>query len=535
MLVFGWWFACSLLSSEATEATDKAADFENLRQIGQALTAFQKAKGQYPDYLSDLVPKFLDASTLVSPLGAEGDPHAAKGEYDPKLPCSYSYEFGARKFPNSDRSFRALKALQLQELGPTVPIVRCFLHGPETLNLSHAGDLFAAPSAWEFDNAEVPPLLKKNGPGPGIREGKRLVVTVTDEAGHPIPGLVVRASPRLVHGFSLPMREDPTDAEGKVIIPLGASEQARVDLGSASPDWYLPSRVWSSKDDPTPPDQMLVPLRLIAEPAGTMGGVVRDATGAPVAGARLIVFTEPKPGQTVFLGLKITDAGGAWSTPSIPKKNLSLQLDLHHRGSRWITGAPGTHGLPTAAALFTGHAEIRLEPPFPVPGTVRFEGQPVEGVTVCVDARFASDSGQATTDATGQFKLRLEAEDKYTLLFVANGLAPKRATATLTPDMRPLAVEMDAGHPVRGRILKGPRTPIANAPVLFVGFPRGEQPPPNGVQPVIATTDAEGSFTWAHAPKDSVVCAVFPPDGGDAIKFELDATQENAPDVHLGP
>jgi len=74
------------------------------------------------------------------------------------------------------------------------------------------------------------------------------------------------------------------------------------------------------------------------------------------------------------------------------------------------------------------------------------------------------------------------------------------------------------------------------APVLLKGFPKN----PRGhfllpAQPVIATTDAEGRFTWPHAPNEVVACSVIPAETGEPADFEWDATKADLLEVDLDP
>jgi len=73
-------------------------------------------------------------------------------------------------------------------------------------------------------------------------------------------------------------------------------------------------------------------------------------------------------------------------------------------------------------------------------------------------------------------------------------------------------------------------------PVLFNGFPNTEygrfvMP----TQPVVATTDDQGRFTWPHAPRDTVECSVLLPGGTDPQPFEWDANKDDPLEVHLKP
>lgn len=126
-----------------------AANFEKIRA---ALEEYKKDKDSLPDWLSDLVPDYLVAQALLC-----GDDPDQKDQYwpDPKLPCSYTYEFSAAKVPDgwgrvSGMVCRDWKAQQVKLFGNVVPVVRCHHHANVAVNLSVGGQIYWSPSSWEF-------------------------------------------------------------------------------------------------------------------------------------------------------------------------------------------------------------------------------------------------------------------------------------------------------------------------------------------------------------------------------------------------
>lgn len=149
--------------SPEQEAREKAIDKEHLQTIWKALMEYKKAKGQLPDYLSDLVPEFLpDKSVLVSPAFISG----LLGRVDPRLPVSYSYEFRADKMGNTGRTFRELKEEQMQFYGEAVPVLRCFAHG-DAMNIAYSGDYFESKGRYWEQSPGVRELMKKLDGGVG--------------------------------------------------------------------------------------------------------------------------------------------------------------------------------------------------------------------------------------------------------------------------------------------------------------------------------------------------------------------------------
>jgi len=124
----------------------------NLRRIHAAIKEYQKKKGTLPNWLSDLVPDYLGKEVLLCPNDAE---RRAQFSPDPKLPCSYSWEFSATPIPASwdptgKTLYRDWKAQQVKLFGDVVPTVRCNHHGEQCLNLGAGGQVYWSALNWEY-------------------------------------------------------------------------------------------------------------------------------------------------------------------------------------------------------------------------------------------------------------------------------------------------------------------------------------------------------------------------------------------------
>jgi hypothetical protein len=130
----------------------------NLWKIHRAIKAYQEDHGEMPDWLGDLVPKFLpDTNCLLCPVDVATSFHSTwLPTDDPKVTTSYSYEFSALTNRTSDPyglaapgdTMKAWKARQLARYGGVVPLVRCSEHRA-VLNITYAGDLVETSERWE--------------------------------------------------------------------------------------------------------------------------------------------------------------------------------------------------------------------------------------------------------------------------------------------------------------------------------------------------------------------------------------------------
>ena len=150
-----------------TQAQDeKEQCINNLKIIGAAIREYQKDNKDIPNWLSDLVPKYLDdANILICPVCKRTGRTEINSLADPKLPSSYLYEFcplplGSSAPGDPTATRREWKRRQMGLVGSVVPIVRCRQHGV-ALNLSFDGKIYESPMNWEtmFTNIVDPASL----------------------------------------------------------------------------------------------------------------------------------------------------------------------------------------------------------------------------------------------------------------------------------------------------------------------------------------------------------------------------------------
>jgi len=131
----------------------------NLKQIYQAIRAYQLEHRDLPTWLSDLVPKYLpDTNVFLCPTHQRLGERQIYGVPDPKLHSSYQYEFCDAKVPDEVgtpflgwKQGMTMKEWKLRELliyGADVPLVRCWYHTP-LLNLAFSGEVYESDQIWE--------------------------------------------------------------------------------------------------------------------------------------------------------------------------------------------------------------------------------------------------------------------------------------------------------------------------------------------------------------------------------------------------
>ncbi|MDE0397103.1 MAG: redoxin domain-containing protein [Candidatus Poribacteria bacterium] len=118
---------------------------QNLVAIGEAIQAYQKEHGDFPEWLSELHPKYVaDANTLICPADEESGKTIFSLNTDPKMPVSYGYQFHPE--------YREEKGTQREMYGDVIPLVRCRHHTNEDfdcLNLSFSSKIYKSFGVWE--------------------------------------------------------------------------------------------------------------------------------------------------------------------------------------------------------------------------------------------------------------------------------------------------------------------------------------------------------------------------------------------------
>ncbi|HEY3913341.1 MAG TPA: hypothetical protein VGN61_02545 [Verrucomicrobiae bacterium] len=210
LLALGPVALCSLtlsVSAQSNESTtdpnaageDKKACIRNLKVIYDAIQLYQMDHKEVPNWLSDLVPQYLDASALICPACKRTGQTESSPLADPKLPCSYLYEFcpvplGKNDAPGDPtKTRRDWKRRQMALAGGAVPIVRC-RHHDTVLNLAFDGHVYESGPSWED--------TLNNGVDVAELQSARIFAVAPDNAEPrkvEIPPRDASASPRLIN------------------------------------------------------------------------------------------------------------------------------------------------------------------------------------------------------------------------------------------------------------------------------------------------------------------------------------------------
>ena len=119
---------------------------QNLIVIGKAIEAYEEAHNDLPGWLSDLYPKYLaDSNVLTCPADRYNGKAGRPWNRDPNMSVSYDYQF----YPE----YRGKKSEQHMVYGDVMPLVRCRHHANEdlhVLNLSFSYMVYRSSVNWEY-------------------------------------------------------------------------------------------------------------------------------------------------------------------------------------------------------------------------------------------------------------------------------------------------------------------------------------------------------------------------------------------------
>ena len=331
---------------------------------------------------------------------------------------------------------------------------------------------------------------------------------VRGEALNPAAGVVLKAGGR-ESGSGVDLGEYVTGRDGTTAIQYGSTMDS-LWVTPTGPG-LTPVRVtWDVQRGNKVPAEYVLTLR----PAVTIGGVVRDETGQPIANATISVSL-PNESPPQFNAVEqialydrsvATDADGRWTFAEFPAEAKAVSVRVTHpefsSGSFLSDTAPSMYvgeRLPMAD-LSIGTAEMKLKAGVELTGVVTDEaGRPVRDAQVALGrTRYDSDRKPATTDGNGAFRLTGVTAGESWLTVQANGFAPAMKKLAAGTANAPLQFKLGAGHTYTGRITDPDGKPLNGARVSVERW--------NGTQLLEATanTDTEGRYRLESLPASGV-------------------------------
>ncbi|NOY42053.1 MAG: hypothetical protein GXP26_09475 [Planctomycetes bacterium] len=284
---------------------------------------------------------------------------------------------------------------------------------------------------------------------------------------------------------------------------------------------------WAGWDSvPHPAD---IPQEFTAklDAAWSVGGVVVDDSGQPIADAKVRLGIEYKKrlGDVRQLGMGkriTTDSEGKWRFDSVPVAMSQASVEIAHPNFM-----PLRQSLPRSGFEVQQNqaptGRIELKQGLTVTGTVTEEvGQPIEGALV--RTKFLNDIREARTDEQGVYRL-VGCEPRMARIVVsAKGRATDMQEVLVDSDMAPVNFSMKPGGKIRIRVVDEQGNGIPKARIFFQRwrgmfgyFEFGH---------VSQYADENGVWEWDEAPLDEFQADICRPGGMQLTEQPLIAREE---------
>jgi hypothetical protein len=371
---------------------------------------------------------------------------------------------------------------------------------------------------------------------------QELTVRVTDESGATLTNAVASLS-ITDDKESFFLNSGETDARGVVRLPYPPLHAVGVSVWVHAPG-RMPAVIAESK---TNLSKFTASYTVALKRGTTIGGVVKNAQGQPIAGAEVVIHKATRLSahhySRVDYDIAKTGADGKWKSDCLPTDLSGLVFQVSHpdfRPSFYVMDgyAPlptnttsssssststsvsyrrlpdgtmepittrrvtvGGRGplmpLLTSNALLTASAEMVLQPAILVSGTaLDSAGKPLTNTPVIFQQLSpAPERRHLTTDAQGRFRTMAMTAGSGTLSLVLPNQSPALVAVNITPGMPPVELKLAPPLVLRGRVQDRNSRPVAGARVRLDEWQNSTD-----LVQFQTLTDEQGTFVWTGAP-----------------------------------
>ncbi len=301
-----------------------------------------------------------------------------------------------------------------------------------------------------------------------------------------------------------------TDVDGRLVVELSrapASFNLYITTPGFGPYW---AGWWPERNAEPIPPQFTAQL----EASWSVGGIIVDADGKPVAGAKIgpSIEFKKRPGQTQQLGVGTnlkSDATGKWRFDSVPVSMGEVFVGIDHPSYKPVRRqlTRGEFGIERGREPTS---KVVLDRGLTVTGTVTDEsGKPIAGALL--RTKLLNDVREAKTGENGIYRLAGCEPRTARIVVSAKGRATDMKELRIDSEMGPVDFQMKPGGTVRIRVLDLQGKPVPKACIffqrwrgMFSYFEFGH---------VSQYADNDGVWVWNEAPLDEFKADICPPDG----------------------
>jgi RNA polymerase sigma factor (sigma-70 family) len=297
-----------------------------------------------------------------------------------------------------------------------------------------------------------------------------------------------------------------TSEEGSYELLLPDKDPPRLSV-TAHKDGFVPMRVdWNTHDGTfrLPSD-----FTLALEPGTSVGGVVQDERGMPIAGATVSVFlTSPWSDRSEEIRIDtrafqkpVTDGFGRWRIDQAPADLTILGYSVRHPdylGDAYPRYPDNVK--PPDEKLRDMTAILQMKKGNSVEGAVLDQnGRPIRGAKV-VEGQYAVNRGakETKTDAAGYFRFANLPAETTPFTAQAEGYAPELMSMDVGAQKERLEFHLEKAKTIHGHVVDKDGHPIAGVLVAINMWRKLR------VIEWRTTTGGDGTFEWSNAPADDV-------------------------------
>ena len=368
---------------------------------------------------------------------------------------------------------------------------------------------------------------------------KTMTVIVKDaQTGQPIPDAEISSPYFAAAVGNKPQPQRLTDAQGRYVlllqVPLDFAQRtlSSLTLNASHRNYGGRSTVWNAGTAnvlTTLPDAATLKL----EPGVSVGGVVRDERGAPLASVRVLLLGS---GYRSTMGARhmnsgnyadvsrnskadpaaVTDAAGHWTFAGLPADVDTVHITLvrpDDAQESFSTEPDFGSDLQTAPISMTelraGKSVFVMREGATVRGLVVDEsGRPLSGVSIEEGyGRNIKRVSSFRTDAHGQFTRFHRVPRQWIYTASKEGRATTSVVAQVEPQMPDVRIVMAPAKPLRIRLIDDAGKPVAGVAITTLPsfYTEGQ------ILDWKAQTDAQGLAIWSNAPATKVTFRALSP------------------------
>jgi uncharacterized GH25 family protein len=341
-----------------------------------------------------------------------------------------------------------------------------------------------------------------------------VLVRVVDTDDRPVSDAEVLLIYR--HGFTVVEKPFSTDVSGVAIVELPAEPQ-RVTINILKSGYVPIANRWRIPGHEVPDT-----LDIRLQKGTTIGGVVRNTRGEPVAGAKVAIKLNSQ--LTSFYddsssnGLFILDAqhapetndDGRWTYSGVPV-DAQVRISVTHPDYSADENFSTDYQRASQADLRAESSLAILADGIRIHGQIlSSDGQSIPSADVSMKRAppDISPSVHAKCDANGKFEMPATSPGKYEIAVAAKDHAPELTTYDTDSQRLPLTIRLNQGRLVALKVVDADGRPVKS----YVSLEKNSGKSgtllyyPSLLVP--AETDDQGRFEWAAAPEGELVFSI---------------------------